>query len=178
MKYLFIIMALLMPLSAHAKSYEVDYDQSSITFAATHAGDPFDGVFDEWSADIQFDKDNLEASNVTVTFNTASAKTGNAMYDGTLPTNDWFDVKNHPEATFQSASFTQNENDYSVTGDLTIKGITNPIMFNFTLEGDAPTTMTAQFLIDRLTYKIGERSDPKAEWVSQNIDIEINLVAN
>jgi polyisoprenoid-binding protein YceI len=174
MKYLLFV-ALLFSTSTMANTYEFNPDKSQVTFTATHAGNEFQGEFSEWSADINFDENDLGQSSVMVIFNTASAKTGNAMYDGTLPTADWFDVKNHPQATFQSTSFEKTDGQYKVTGDLTIKDVTKEIAFDFTLKGDTPIHMHAAFPINRLDFNIGKSSDGDAEWVSQDIQINLHI---
>lgn len=161
-----------------AAPYNVIKDNSKIKFSGTHAGNEFTGQFTDWNADIDFDVNDVNNSSVTVTFNTASAKTGNAMYDGTLPTADWFDSKNHPEAKFHSTSFKKTDDGFAVTGDLTIRDITNPVTFDFVLEGDNPTIMSANFSIDRLQFDIGRNSDSSAEWVSQNITIDLEITAS
>lgn len=167
--------------TAVAKEYRIDKEQSKISFSGTHAGNDFQGNFEEWDAQITFDPENLKSSSLTASFNPASAKTGNAMYDGTLPQADWFDVKNHPEATFQSTSISATEyGHYKVTGDLTIRGITHPVYFDFTLSdlSTVPVSAEATLVVDRLAYDIGKKSDAKAEWVSQNIDIQMKIVAS
>jgi cytochrome b561 len=176
MKYL-LLTALFIPTVAFATPYEVNKDKSQVMFSGTHAGNDFKGEFQTWDANINFDADNLAESSVTVTFNTASANTGNAMYDGTLPKGDWFDADNHPTAMFQSTSFNKTDDGYSVTGDLSIKDITNEVTFDFDLHGDDPIHMMAQFPIDRLAFDVGKGSDPDAEWVSQDIMMDIHLEA-
>lgn len=160
-----------------AAPYQVNYSDSKIGFSGTHAGNAFTGQFETWNADINFDENDFDSSSVSVTFNTASAKTGNTMYDGTLPAADWFDVQNHPEAKFQSTSFTKHDDGYSVTGDLTIRNITHSITFDFQLNDSTPTIMTATFPIDRLQFDIGKKSDGSAEWVGREIIINLNISA-
>ena len=181
MKYLVLISFMMTSLPALAADYNVDYAQSEIAFSGTHAGNEFNGIFEEWSAKISFDPDNLEASSLIAKFNTKTAKTGNAMYDGTLPQADWFDTKNHPEAIFISTSVTANEDgSYKASGDLTIKEIKQPISFGFTLQDlqASSVEVKANFPIDRFAFDIGKKSDPKAEWVSKEITLNIGLKAS
>lgn len=165
-----------LPVIGHANNYEIDKDKSIIRFSGTHAGNPFQGQFNEWSAQIYFDDHDLKASTAQFIINTSSATTGNLMYDGTLPTADWFDTNTYPTLAFVASGFDKIDDQYTVTGDLTIKGITNPVTVNFDLSGDAIRTVTARFPIDRMAYGIGIDSDPDAEWVEQMIQVEINLV--
>ncbi|MCE2926314.1 MAG: YceI family protein [Rickettsiales bacterium] len=165
---------------AHAAEYIVDKAASSIAFSGTHAGKPFKGTFGTWDAAITFDAANLAASSVKVTIDTASAKTGDAMYDGTLPTADWFDVKNHPQATFISESIEKKEAGYSAKGTLTIRGKAVPVAFDFALSDLAapPVKTTFTLTLDRLAHDIGLKSDAKAEWVSKDIPISVTLAAS
>lgn len=165
---------------ALAETYIVDPNASQIEFAGTHAENPFKGVFEIWEARIVFDPDALAASSLKAEFDLASAKTGNAMYDGTLPQGDWFNIAQHPKASFASKTITKNsDGSFKADGDLTLRGITKPLAFDFTLSdlSKAPVTAAATFTIDRLAYEIGKGSDPGAEWVGQNITVTINLSA-
>ncbi len=184
MRFFALFAALFMmalPVQTHAQDYAVDYAQSTIGFSGVHAGNDFEGVFEEWQASIVFDADNLEGSRLSAGFKPASAKTGNAMYDGTLPQADWFDVQNHQGASFESTSIRANDDgSYRVDGDLTLRGITRQVSFDFTLSdlGTAPVNAVGTLVVDRLAFDIGKKSDPKAEWVSQEIKVSINITAN
>lgn len=163
-----------------AKTYVVDEKDSQVNFVGTHAGKPFEGKFGSWRADIEFDADNLEGASILATFFLDEAKTGNKMFDGALPQADWFDVKNHPEAIFESHSITHKGGRvYTATGEFTLKGVTQPLAFDFEIEdlSAVPLVARAEFPIDRLAYNIGVKSDFKAEWVSQIIEIMLNISA-
>lgn len=165
---------------ALAASYSVDPVVSSITFSGTHADNPFSGIFERYAIDVDFDPADVAATRIRVTIDLASAKTGNKMFDGTLPGDDWFDVKNTPNALFKSTAVSkQADGSYSVTGDLTLRGITRPVTFTFILDReDAPEiNASATLNIDRLDYGIGAKSDDKAEWVSREIGLTLKLVA-
>jgi len=184
-KYTKIILSaliLLLPFTssqiAMAKEYVVDYDNSKIEFSGTHADMPFKGRFEEWAVQISFDPANLSTSKLIATFNTASAKTGNAIYDGTLPQKDWFDVKKHPQANFIGTSITAKEDGhYNAQGKLTIRGITNPVSFDFTLSDldKSPVKLDGTLTINRLDFDIGKGSDASAEWVGREITIKIDV---
>lgn len=185
MKYLpYLSLAVLLwtPLTGHAQAndYTIIQEDSSVTFTGTHAGNDFEGRFEDWQADVTFDPDNLNDSKITARFNLESAKTGDAMYDGTLPKADWFDVENHPEGTFESTGISaRSDGTYIADGTLTLRGISNPISVPFTLSdlSQSPVTARSEFTVDRLAYDIGKKSDPEAEWVSRKITVRINLTA-
>jgi polyisoprenoid-binding protein YceI len=174
-------LALLAGAPAHAAVYAVDYAKSQLAFAGTHAGNAFSGTFGAWQADIRFDAADLPGSRIGVTIDMASAKTGNAMYDGTLPTPDWFDVKNHPQATFTSERIeAAGEGEYAVQGMLTLRGKAQKLGFTFRPEGLGTPQVKTRFSLplDRLALGVGVQSDGKAEWVSQTITLTTELVAN
>ena len=177
MKYCWIILIFLYSSIASAVPYRVDYDKSLIRFSGVHAGNEFEGVFNEWTADIDFDHDDPSTAHAQIIINTASAKTGNKLYDGTLPNEDWLNTARFPQAIFMSDKITKTDNGYRVEGHLTLRGISHPVSFEFNLEGDDPVAMTAYIPINRLDYNIGKDSDPNAEWVSDIINITLQLLA-
>ncbi len=180
MRLLLVFCLLLSPMAAFAKAYTVDMSQSSIRFSGTHAGNLFDGVFEKWQAEIEFDEANLAASTITVTIDMASAKTGNAMYDGTLPTADWFDVKRHPHAVFTTSIIAEhNDGGYHAQGLLTIREHAVPVTFLFQLSDNGDDGVVTKFTlsVNRLDFSIGAKSDAKAEWVSDVIPLTITLSA-
>lgn len=167
--------------SLYSGAFVIDHSASEISFSGMHAGNNFIGVFGVWEADINFDAANLEASFLNARFDMSSATTGNTMYDGTLPQTDWFDVSNHPEARFVSTSITQNDHGgFTANGDLTLRGITQPISFDFTLSdmSASPINVSASILIDRLAFDVGKKSDASASWVSRDIAVTLNLQTN
>lgn len=167
--------------AAQAGDYVVDYKKSKVEFSGTHAGNAFTGQFGTWTAVITFDPAQLDTSKIVATFDTNTAKTGNSMYDGTLPQADWFDVKNHAQATFTSTAITAKDDagNYTAVGDLTIRGITKPATFDFTLSdlAQSPVTAKGKLTLDRMEYDIGKKSDASAEWVSRDIVIALDITA-
>lgn len=166
--------------AAQAAEYTVDTAKSKIAFSGEQAGTKFEGLFKNWTAKVDFDPQHLSTSHIDVTINTASAETGNKMYDGTLPQDDWFNTKQYPKAVFKSTKITADkDNAYQVEGDLTIREITKPVSFRFILDESKTPTVHAQsaFIVDRLVYGLGTKSDGKAEWVSKDINISLDITA-
>jgi cytochrome b561 len=162
-------------------THSIDYAQSHVYFSASHAGKAFSGEFKDWRGDIAFDPAHLEKSIIIAHFSLSEAKTGNKMFDGTLPSADWFDVKNHPKGVFETTKIKANaEGSYQAEGTLTLRGITLPLAFSFTVSDLAvdPVLVKAQFEIDRLAYGIGKSSDGKAEWVSQMVGLNLEITAH
>lgn len=84
----------------------------------------------------------------------------NAQFAGHLASDDFFGIDQHPEALFVITSVVPAEsNGYEISGDLTIKGITHPVVFRavLNLSGDK-LTATGRITIDRTLYGIKFRS--------------------
>lgn len=158
-------------LNAHAFTKEIQASATTGTlgFAGEHAGMAFEGSFTDWQATIVLPP--ADQPKITATFALASAETGDSIYDSTLPEGDWFDIENHPVATFQSEVIEPTtDNEYRVAGTLGLRGKMLPVEFILRSSGDA---LMANFVIDRLAYGIGMESDPDAEWVSQDISMTL-----
>ena len=171
----------LVSLPAFSADYAVDIGASEIRFSGIHAERNFTGTFSAWSAQISFDPNDLAGSKLSASFDPTSAATGNPQYDGALPTGDWFVAKTHPEVTYTSESITANgDGTFKATGTLTIRDIAKPVTFDFTLSdlSKAPVTATAEFVVLRLDYDMGLKSDPKIEWVSNEITMNLKIVAS
>ncbi len=179
--YTLIILTYLFSVPVFAADYVVDYQNSKVSFTGQHAGNDFTGQFEKWQADISFDPENLAQSHANIIFDLSSAKTGNAMYDGTLPKSDWFNIKEYPEGKFTSRSFRKKEDGvYELTGDLTLRDVVQSVSFDFEISdlNNSPLSVKADVPIDRLAFDIGKKSDESAEWVSRTIAINIDILAH
>jgi len=174
-----VVVAFLTVQPAVASEWVVDKNESKIRFSGTHIGNVFEGVFEDWSAEIRFDPENLASAKVRVAIRTASALTGNGLYDGTLKGGDWFDVANHSDAIFEATNFSQKANGlYWTEGILTIRDKSLPFAFDFSLGiQDSMVHMQASQPLDRIDFGLGIGSDADAAWVSREIGLVINLTA-
>ncbi|HVE95311.1 MAG TPA: YceI family protein [Acidimicrobiales bacterium] len=120
-------------------TYAIDPTHSRIGFVARHAMvTKVRGSFNEFEGSGYFDAENPAGSNLQLTIQAASIDTRNADRDGHLKSNDFFDMETYPEITFSSTAVEQVEaENYRVTGDLTIKGVTKPVTVDFEYSGTA-----------------------------------------
>ena len=118
-------------------TYAIDPTHSRIGFVARHAMvTKVRGSFNEFEGSGYFDAENPTNSHLNLTIKAASIDTRNADRDGHLRSNDFFDMEAYPEITFASTVVTQVDDDnYRVTGDLTIKGVTKPVTVDFEYTG-------------------------------------------
>lgn len=153
-------------------------DKSHIKFTAKQEGKPFTGEFTVFSADINFDSENLASSSVTVTIPIKQAEAGNNDRNATLLGKAWFSAKKFPEAVFQSSNITLiEEGSYLAKGELSLKGVSKPLDLPFTLSISDEAVMTSQITLDRTTWNVGEDPWNTDEWVSKEVVLDIQVTA-
>lgn len=92
------------------------------------------GTFGSFNASI--DGEDFSKSPIAVTIDVNSISTNNADRDAHLKSGDFFETEQHPEINFVSKSFDSKGGDeYKLSGDLTIKGITKPITLDVEFGG-------------------------------------------
>ena len=118
-------------------TWTIDPAHSVIEFAVKHMMfTTAKGRFQDFSGAITLDQENISTSQVDVTINVASINTETEDRDNHLRSADFFDVENYPEATFRSTSVeSAGGDDLRITGDLTIKGETKPVVLDATFLG-------------------------------------------
>lgn len=110
-----------------AATYSLDTSHSEVAFTIRHAGiAKVRGRFTDFAGEIVV-AENLAESTANVTIQASSVDTGNEQRDGHLRTADFFSVETTPEWTFTSTGVSGSGEEFVVTGDLTINGITKPV---------------------------------------------------
>ena len=118
--------------------YTIDPSHSRLGFTARHAMvTKVRGQFLEFVGTAHVDTAEPANSKVDLTIQTASVSTGNADRDGHLTSGDFFDAEAHPEITFVSTNVTRDGTEWTITGDLTIKGVTHSVTIPFEETGSA-----------------------------------------
>ncbi|MFP3918172.1 YceI family protein [Lysinibacillus telephonicus] len=111
--------------------WTVDQSHSSVGFEVKHMMvSKVKGQFDSYTADIEAaDLTDLTTAQVAFKFDVASINTNSADRDNHLKSADFFETDKYPTIDFKSTNITKDGDDYKVTGDLTIKGVTKPVTF-------------------------------------------------
>jgi polyisoprenoid-binding protein YceI len=125
-----------------ADTYSVDPNHTSATFSFQHLGfSRFHGKIPAQSGTITLDRAQ-KSGNIEVVFDLAGVATAVPKFDGHLRSKDFFEVDKNPTATFKSNKVTfKGDEPASVTGNLTIKGITKPVTLQLTSFNCGPHPM-------------------------------------
>jgi polyisoprenoid-binding protein YceI len=142
--------------SAVAK-YAVDSSNSSLDFVGAKITDTHDGKFGAFSGSVDLVDGDPAKSSLSVEIQMGSLEIQPAKLAGHLKTADFFDVANFPTAKFSTTSVVQAgaPDEYKVTGNLTLRGVTKSIDFpaKIALSGDK-LTVAAEFAINRKDFGI------------------------
>lgn len=146
-----------------AEPWRIDRSHAHVTFQADHLGfSMVQGQFREFDADILFDPDDIEATEITFTIQAASVDTLWPERDTHIRSSDFLNADDHPEITFVSTEVVQTgENTADVTGDLTIAGQTRPVTFNATLVKIGPSPFNPNLIIAGF---VAEGEIVRADW--------------
>jgi polyisoprenoid-binding protein YceI len=149
--------------SVRLAPFKIDAVHSSVLFRIRHNGvGNFWGRFNEVKGEYKIDPDALDASSLTVEIPVASVDTANKNRDDHLKGPDFFNAPEFPVATFKSTSFEKSDsNHFTVKGDLTLHGKTNPVSAKVEWIGMKDTGrqgfrsgMEAQFTFERSKWGI------------------------
>ena len=121
-----------------AGDYTIDPVHSRLGFSARHAMvATVRGQFGDFSGTAHVDTANPADSKVEVSIVANSISTGNEQRDGHLLSGDFFETEQFPNITFTSTDVARDGDEWTITGDLTIKGVTQSVAVPFELTGSA-----------------------------------------
>jgi polyisoprenoid-binding protein YceI len=131
-------------------SYTLDPGHTQVIFAIKHMGiSTFYGRFGKISGTLDFDQANPQASTLNVQIDMTAIDTHVPELDSSLP-KTVFQADKFPTATFVSTAIAKTgDNTGTVTGNLTLAGVTKPITLNVTFNGGRGTGQPMQ------PYRIG-----------------------
>jgi len=169
-------------------SYKVDKENSTLVWKAYKVTGSHAGTITLSEGELKFKKGVLKSGSFKIDMTTINVTDLEGEYkgklEGHLKSPDFFDVANNPTAKFVTTSVTATDkaNSYNVTGNLTIKNITNEISFVANVDDSkAPIVTTASMKIDRSKFdvKYGSNSffdnlGDKA--IYDEFDLEVKLV--
>lgn len=148
---------------AGAADFVLETSHSEVLFKVRHMGvSNVTGSFAKFEGAYSFDPATKTATKLTASIDAASVSTRNEGRDKHLNSADFFDTANHPKITFVGKEFSPLKGDaFTVKGDLTIRGVTKPVVLDVTYNGSVKdpwgnerTAFTATTKINRKDFGV------------------------
>jgi polyisoprenoid-binding protein YceI len=166
-----------------ATTWTFDPTHSQIGFSVRHMMvSKVRGEFTKWTGSLDFDAARPEATKVAVTIDAASIDTHEPQRDGHLRSPDFFDAEKFPTLTFTSTRIERDGEHYRVTGDLTIRGVSRPVVLDAEfggqvtdMQGNTRAGFSAKTSIDRKDYGLVWNMVLEAGGIAVADKIEITL---
>ena len=171
--------------SAPTNTWSADPAHSAVGFRVRHLGITWvNGTFKQWTIDLKYDPANPEAANVVAKIQAASLNTDNERRDNDVRSN-YLVADSFPEITFTSKKVERaGEGRLRITGDLTLRGVTRPVVLDAEVGGvlntarGRRTAFSATTTIKRQDYGIVQnRLMEGAQVVGDDVRITIDVEA-
>ena len=131
------------PSEVQSGDYKLDPEHGKITWSVDHLGfSTYVGQFVNVQAELNLDPANPSASTLTATIPLTDVASNSDGLNRHLQTADFFDTANHPVATFRSTRIVVDPDDRdeaTVHGDLTLRGVTRPVVMEVEFNQAGPT---------------------------------------
>ncbi|MEY2999996.1 MAG: hypothetical protein RL648_210 [Verrucomicrobiota bacterium] len=168
-------------LCAEPVVYKIDTVHSGISFKIRHFINKIPGNFADFTGEIHFDKESPENSKAVATVQVKSVDTRNQKRDEHLQNEDFFNSTVYPAMSFTSTKWEQTgDNQFAVTGDLTILNTTKPVTFAVSFLGEIEgrgairSGWEGKATINRTDWGITNG----APAVGEEVEIELNIQAH
>jgi len=170
-------------LSAHAATWEIDPNESIVTFEYSYEGTPYQGQFGNIDATFDIDPMSPASCEFTVEIPIADIKVDSAEVLDYLLDLEMFDVDQWPTANFTADSCSlESMSSFVADGTLTIRDQTHPISFPFDLEvevydGQPRFHLTSEVTIQRLDFGVGQGYWANTATIPNEVIINIDVYA-
>lgn len=173
-----------------ATAYQVDKSQSKLNWVGKKVTGQHSGTINVADGKLDVENNVLKGGNFSLDTRSIAVTDikdadGNAKLVGHLKSEDFFGVEKFPSANFVITKVASKGNGkYDITGNLTIKGITNPITFPATVAvAGNKLTAKADIKVDRTKYNIRYGSKSFFEGIGDkaiydDFELAVELVAN
>ena len=164
-------------------AYTLDPDHATLLWKINHLGfSTFIGRFNDFDASLDFNPENIEASQVEVVINTAGLDINNEEFAEELRGDAWFNVEQFPQAVFRTTSFVESidEDTFVFAGDLTLLGVTAPVDLEINFHGGGRNFLTRSYTLGFSSSTSFLRSDYGLDrftsfGVGDEIELEIHV---
>lgn len=176
------LLALILAYGASAQAVEykdVNRTASQISFTYKQLGQRVYGTFSEFEGSLTFDTQKPEAGHALLKIQLASIDAGSPDANDELQRASWFDTATYPVGVYESTGVTVlGDNRYTISGNLTLKGITHPVTVDVVLkEQGGIGVFDGEFILKRGDFKIGEGEWAGNRVASNDINIKFKMVA-
>ena len=142
-----------------SQTLTIDTSRSTVGFTGAKLSDSHTGTFEEWSGTIELDPTDVTASAVNIAIQTASVSIEPERLQNHLKQPEFFDVDNHPQATFTTSRIEEhsgaNGATHRITGNLTLRDQTRSVTFPAKVQvKDEEVAASAEFQIRRQDFGI------------------------
>lgn len=159
--------------------WQVNAKKSRLGFVSSWSGEPVLGEFSDWQANIVFAENALEKSHIEVKVNLAKVSTGDSQRDEALPTADWFNAEQYPQAIFKSNKIiSKGKQRYQAQGTLSLKNVSQKVTLDFVLNVKdklAKAQGTAQ--LDRTAFGVGQGEWAATDSIPAVVKVQFKLEA-
>lgn len=169
-------------------TWSVDKAHSNVKFSVTHlVVSEVEGSFKLFDGSMETSKPDFSDAKINFTIDVNSINTDNDNRDKHLKSDDFFAAEKYPQMKFTSTSFTPaGGNKYKLAGNLTIKDVTKPVVFDVTYGGTVTTMgktklgFKAKTTIDRFDYNLkwNKATEAGGLVVSKEVDLIVNVEMN
>ena len=167
--------------------YTIDTGHAEVGFKVRHFTVSYvRGKFNSFEGKIRYNPENLADSGVKVKIDAGSIDTDHDQRDEHLRSADFLEVENHPTITFKSTKVEKSDGGMTVTGDLTMRGVTKEVSIPFEMVGPITDPLGLQRMGIEGSLTI-DRRDWGLEWsrtmetgglfVGHDVKIELNAEA-
>lgn len=156
--------------------YRIEQSSSKVGFCVDSKLSRIEGDFNDFQGGIALDTGDAANGQTMVLIRTESLHTKGAIVESMLKSEDFFDAEHHPEILFVSTGFKWTGAETAVLkGELTMRGITKPVIFNVTLTAlDASQVEHAKKIVVKATTTIN-RTDFGMDGLSSMVNNNVQL---
>ncbi|HEV7388492.1 MAG TPA: YceI family protein [Gemmatimonadaceae bacterium] len=164
-------------------TWKLDPSHTLVEFSAKHLMiTTVKGRITDVDGVIHADAKDIKDSSVEVTLKAASIDTRTEQRDNHLRSADFLEVEKYPEIKFRSTRIEGDKQEFKLTGDLTIRGVTRPVTLDVTFEGQTKDPwggerigFSASGKIDRRDFGLTWNVMLEAGGMTVGNDIKINV---
>ena len=155
-----------------SQSYYSDNQDYSVKFSTEKAEGSLEGL----QGVVSFSASDLGATQINVSVDVASIRTGNKTKDKHARGSKWFNAKKYPTISFVSESVSRQGSEYQVTGTLTVKDVSQQHTIQFTAEDiDGISYLQGSTTVNRTQFNI--RGNSFAFLVGEEVKVDLKVPA-